>query len=238
MEHVDLERPPRRVGGAGQGVEERRGRPGCRGHELVPVAVIGEAQAGIAGGLAETVEGLRRLRRVVTGERAAVRDPRADDRARSERLHLGERARGIVAQSLEAHVGGLAAKARRVESGPKLRHRVVPETRPFHFAESEPPHPGQRSGQVLGQILAQAPELEADGAVQRTLDLRRVRRPGAPDPDRAGPQARGHDGEEVSPGGHGFTSFVREYIRAAAARVPPTFGDLGRDSDISVSRRL
>ena len=151
MEDVDLERHECGIGRAGQRIEERAlGRR----RELVAVAVIGEAQPGLGGGLPEPVERLGGAERRLARERSLVWNPRTHGPGRAERLRFGEPLRRLVAQALERQVRGLAAQPGRVERAAQIADRGPPQPRALDFLEAQRPHLRERSPQVLWQIFA------------------------------------------------------------------------------------
>ena len=138
--------------------------------------MVPEPQAGITRGGGERVERVGRVQRIVARERLVVRNPGTHDPFGADRLHFRECAARIVAQAFEADVRGAAAQLGAVEGGAHRGDGVAPEAGAFDLAETELARPGKRSRKILGQIFAQAPELQTDRTVEVCRDLSHRRR--------------------------------------------------------------
>ena len=200
VQHVDLEGDPRGIRRASQGVEESAL---SRWHEFIPMAVIGKLQARILGGLADAVEDLSGLQRILARERVPlVIDPGTDDPRRAEALRLLEGTRRRIAQLAKPGVRRLTPEAGLVERGTKLRERVLVEASCLDLAEAHRTDLRQRAGQVLWQLRPKAPELEADGAAQGRSDVL-AQAGGSPEgPQRQGANTSGQSGQDSSSGRH------------------------------------
>ena len=115
-----------RIGGAGERVKQRALR---RRHELVAVAVIAEAQPGVARRLAGAVEHAGGASAVLACEAFVVGNPGTHDPTGAHGPGFRERARRIVAQPLVAHVRGLTPQPGRVQRLPEVRRRCGPTDR-------------------------------------------------------------------------------------------------------------
>src|SRR5205823_7876329 len=98
-----------------------------------------------------------------------------NDPSDAQHYRLRERAARIDAEPLESHVRRPTAQARPNERGLQLRGGVAPQPRALDFAKAHVANSGERALQVLRQVLAQAPELQSDGSIERGLDLGTLR---------------------------------------------------------------
>src|SRR5262245_57742268 len=104
MEDVDLKRHPRGIRRAGNRVEQRAlgGR-----HELVAMTVVRELEARVLGRLADAVEHVGRLQRVLARELVVlVIDPGADDPSSTKALRLVEGGGHAITQRAESGMRG------------------------------------------------------------------------------------------------------------------------------------
>ena len=169
VEDVHLNGHLRRVRCADERVEERAF---LRRDELVAVAVVAEAYACAVGRLTDAIEQVGRSQRDVASEARVMGNPRTHHPTwRPSTLpRRGRRADRLANARSPCARTGSADRPRPEPCGSRgavCPQRPAPSTSRKPIAATLAKVPGK----ILGQVLAQAPKLQTDGAVKGAVDL-------------------------------------------------------------------